>query len=129
MNHYLLQAVIKIKKALQLGQTQVDCPQSRLVLNVLDILWQEKLIEGYQVNQDRVVIKFVFDAKQRVRSFDLKVLSPPQIDIKHDVKQLKKKASLLPKYGFFIVTTSQGMMTSCHAVHLHLGGRILCVVS
>lgn len=119
----------RIRNASRAGHEQVEIPGSRLKLEVVKILAQEKFVRGYQFIQDekqgfiRVFLKYggkrepVLTQLQRVSKPGLRVYAP---------------ATKIPRVqngmGMAILSTSHGVIPDREARKQRVGGEVLCYV-
>lgn len=102
----------------------VECPNSKVKLEILKILKDEGFIIDYQ-SVDRIIkieLKY-FDNKFAI--VGIKRISKPGVRIYNKSKNLKR---ILSGYGVTIVTNSKGVMTDEKARAKKLGGEVLCQV-
>ena len=119
----------RIRNASRAGHDQVLIPASKLKVEVVKILADEKYVRGYQVLEDdkqnliRVFLKYgpkreqVLTQLQRVSSPGRRVYAP---------------ASNIPRVqnglGIAILSTSRGVIADREARQQHIGGEVLCYV-
>jgi small subunit ribosomal protein S8 len=117
----------RIRNASRAGHEQVEIPGSRLKLEVVKILAQEKFVRGYQFLQDdkqgiiRVFLKYgtkrepVLTQLQRISKPGLRVYAP---------------ASKIPRVvngmGIAILSTSHGLLPDRECRRQKIGGEVLC---
>ncbi len=119
----------RIRNASRAGHDQVEIPGSKLKLEIVKILEQEKFIRGYQFIADekqgliRVYLKYggrrepVVSNLQRVSKPGLRVYAP---------------ASRIPRVlngmGIAILSTSHGVLPDRECRRQRVGGEVLCYV-
>jgi small subunit ribosomal protein S8 len=119
----------RIRNASRAGHEQVEIPGSKLKLEIVKILAQEKFIRGYQFVQDdkqgiiRVFLKYggrrepVLTQLQRVSKPGLRVYAPAS-----------KIPRVLNGMGIAILSTSRGIMSDRECRKQRVGGEVLCYV-
>jgi small subunit ribosomal protein S8 len=119
----------RIRNASRAGHEQVDIPGSRLKLEIVKIIAQEKFIRGYQFIQDetqgiiRVFLKYgpkrepVVTQLQRVSKPGLRVYAPAT-----------RIPRVLNGMGIAILTTSRGVLPDRECRRGKIGGEVICYV-
>jgi small subunit ribosomal protein S8 len=119
----------RIRNAARAGHEQVEIPGSRLKLEIVKILAQEKFIRGYQ---------FISDDKQGVLRVYLKY-GPKREPVLNQLKRVSKPglrvyapADRIPRVlnglGIAILSTSRGVLPDRECRRQHVGGEVLCHV-
>jgi len=119
----------RIRNAARAGHEQVEIPGSRLKLEVVKILAQEKFIRGYQ---------FISDEKQGIIRVFLKY-GPKREPVLNQLKRVSKPglrvyapADRIPRVlnglGIAILSTSRGVLPDRECRRQHVGGEVLCHV-
>lgn len=119
----------RIRNASRAGHEQVEIPGSKLKLEIVKLLAQEKFIRGYQ---------FVEDGKQGIIRVYLRY-GPRREPVITQLKRVSKpglrvyaRADRLPRVqngmGIAILSTSAGVMTDREARRRHVGGEVICYV-
>jgi len=119
----------RIRNAQRANHDQLDCPGSKLKLEVVKLLAQEHYIQGYHWMDDdkqgviRVFLKYG-PRREKVIT-DIQRVSKPGI-------RVYKKNTDLPRVlngmGMAIISTSKGLMTDREARRQHLGGEVMATV-
>ncbi len=119
----------RIRNASRAGHEQVEIPGSRLKLEIVKILAQEKFIRGYQSIQDdkqgiiRVFLKY--SAKREPVLSQLKRVSKPGLRVYSPATKIPRVVNGL---GIAILSTSSGVLPDREARRRKLGGEVLCYV-
>lgn len=119
----------RIRNASRAGHTQVEIPGSRLKLEIVKILAQEKFILGYQFLQDdkqgiiRVFLKY--GPKREPVLQQLKRISRPGLRVYAPSSKIPR---VLNGIGIAILSTSRGVMPDRECRKQHIGGEVLCYV-
>lgn len=119
----------RIRNASRAGHDKVEIPGSRLKLEIVKILAQEKYVRGYQ---------FVSDEKQGILRVFLKygtkrepVLSQLQ-RVSKPGRRVYVPAAEVPRpqngMGIAIVSTSRGLLPDRECRKQQVGGEVLCYV-
>jgi len=119
----------RIRNAARAGHEQVEIPGSRLKLEIVKILAQEKFIRGYQ---------FISDDKQGILRVYLKY-GPKREPVLNQLKRVSKPglrvyapADRIPRVlnglGIAILSTSRGVLPDRECRRQHVGGEVLCHV-
>jgi len=117
-----------IKVGCSAKHLSVDIQNSKLCANILAVLYRLGYIRGYVVRDKKIItvlLKYI-NNKPIIRS--VHVISTPgrrkYIDCKTLEAELRKKDN-----GFFILSTSKGIMTDEESVMLNVGGEVLLKIS
>jgi small subunit ribosomal protein S8 len=121
----------RIRNASRNGVPSVDCPMSRVKLEVVKILQEEGYIKGYEVVKDtkfpqvRVLLKYEGVRNQRAAFTHIQRVSKPGLRIYKKAEELRP---VLRGLGTAVVSTSHGIMTDAQARQRRIGGEVMCVV-
>lgn len=119
----------RIRNASRAGHDQVEIPGSRLKLEIVKILAEEKFIRGYQfVSDDRQGILRVFlkyGPKREPVLNNLKRVSKPGLRVYAGVDKLPR---VLNGMGIAILSTSRGLLPDRECRRQRIGGEVLCYV-
>jgi len=128
-NHAISALISSINNAGAVKKSTINLPFNNIVGGVLKILLDEGFIASYDVYEERPNVKFVRIALKYVKGKhsiqEFKVVSTPGKRI------YSSSQTLLPYYdslGFYIFSTSKGIVTDNVARQLNVGGEILCKV-
>lgn len=119
----------RIRNASRAGHEMVEIPGSRLKLEIVKILAQEKYVRGYQFISDekqgilRVFLKY--GTKREPVLTQLERVSKPG-------RRVYVPSSEVPRpqngMGIAIVSTSRGLLPDRECRKQHVGGEVLCYV-
>src|SRR5688500_9826137 len=115
----------RIRNAARAGHEQVDIPGSRLKLEIVKILEQEKFIRGYQFIQDdrqgmiRVFLKY--GAKREPVVAQLKRVSKPGLRVYAPADRIPR---VMNGMGIAILSTSHGLLPDRECRKQHVGGEV-----
>jgi small subunit ribosomal protein S8 len=117
----------RIRNAQMAKRPTVEMPLSKLKLKLAEILKTEGYISDFEQKdgiQKSLLLKLKYDGK-----------TPVITHIKRESKpghRIYRKADELPiilnDYGFAIISTSKGLMTSKDARRAGLGGEVICSI-
>jgi small subunit ribosomal protein S8 len=119
----------RIRNAQRANHDQLDCPGSKLKLEIVKLLAQENYIRGYQwIDDDKQGVIRVFlkygPRREKVIS-DIQRVSKPGIRVYKGHTELPR---VLNGMGMAIISTSKGLMTDREARRQHMGGEVLATV-
>jgi small subunit ribosomal protein S8 len=118
----------RIRNANRANHDSVDIPASKLKLAIVQILAEEKFINGFQTIEDdkqgviRVFLKYQGPRRERVLS-SLRRVSKPGLRVYSGAENIPLVRGGM---GITIVSTSQGVMTGRNARRKKIGGEVLC---
>jgi len=102
-------------------------PKTKLVIILLNILWDEGFILGYKIdNSDSSLLKIFLKYKNGNPVINsIKLISKPGRHIHYSVSQLWKLDS---KKSLIILTTPQGLMTAHECKKTQMGGKPVFII-
>ncbi len=118
----------RIRNGAQAHMTTVDCPHSKIKVEILKILEAEGYIAGHEVVNEtkfptiRIHMRY---ANRKPIITEIKRVSKPGLRVYQGSSELKPIRSGLATR---IVSTSQGLMTDREARKRRVGGEVLCEV-
>jgi small subunit ribosomal protein S8 len=119
----------RIRNANSAYHDQLDVPSSKLKLEVVRILAEQKFIKGYQhIPDDKngvIRIQLKYGPKREKVITNLKRVSKPGLRV---YKRSTEIPRVLGGMGIAIISTSKGLMTDSQARQQHVGGEVLCTV-
>jgi small subunit ribosomal protein S8 len=120
----------RIRNANRAKHDQVEIPGSKLKLEIVKILLDEKFINGYQFIEDdkqgtiRVFLKYDGPRREKVIT-NLRRVSKPGLRVYTGSEKIPLVRGGM---GITILSTSQGVMTGRNARRKKIGGELLCEV-
>lgn len=95
--------------------------KSPLILNILDALWNAKIILGYSLQNDVVVVFFKHSEAGTPVIKNFSIISTP------GKRKFKKYKFFIgsPITNIYILNTSQGILQDSDAIKKKLGGEVL----
>lgn len=117
-----------IKVACNAKLLQVEIQNSKLCINILKILYQLGYIRGFVIKNKKVILVLLKYKNNKPAIKNINVISTPgrrvYIGYKTLRSELKKKDS-----GFFIVSSSRGIITDEESLMFNVGGEVLLKIS
>jgi small subunit ribosomal protein S8 len=117
-----------IKVGCNARHLNVIVQNSKLCLNVLTVLYKLGYIRGYIIKDKKNVVVLLKYINNKPTIRNINVISTPgrrkYIDYKTLQSELKKKDN-----GFFILSTSKGIITDEESLMFNIGGEVLLKIS
>nr|WGU20086.1 ribosomal protein S8 [Phytophthora sp. ML-2023a] len=113
----------KIKNGYLAKKSKIVQQKSKQSINILNILVKEGFIKSYKINSKNQLDIYLKYKKNKAVITDIKRLSKPGKRLYINNKNLYKK-----KTGFFIISTSTGILTDLQAKKLNVGGELICKI-
>ena len=113
----------KIKNGYLAKKTKIVQQKSKQSINILNILVKEGFIKGYKINSKNQLDIYLKYRKNKAVITEIKRLSKPGKRLYLTNKDLYKK-----KTGFYIISTSIGILTDLQAKKLNVGGELICKI-
>jgi len=119
----------RIRNGAQARKLSIDCPHSKIKVEIVKILAQEGWLTGHEVVTDgqfpvlRVHLKYDHRRKPVIR--ELKRISKPGLRVYRDTAEMRPRRGGLTTV---LLTTSQGLMTDREARKRNIGGEVICEV-
>nr|YP_010117102.1 ribosomal protein S8 [Pteridomonas danica]QPM99314.1 ribosomal protein S8 [Pteridomonas danica] len=133
INDIISDLLTRIRNSLKVYAPIVCVPITRLSFSILLILKTQKFINNFKIIKINGISIFLIDLKyikNNTQSKILKLIRISKLSLRRYINYLKIKPSNLlftpfNSLGFFIISTSKGIMTHTKAKTLKLGGEIL----
>ena len=103
-------------------KTKITHINSKLIKHVLNILIREGYIKSYKLKKNQIDIFLKYKNNKSVLT-NIKKISKSSKRIYFKNKELYKN-----KRGFYILSTSIGLLTDIQAKNLNVGGEIICQI-
>nr|YP_010394295.1 ribosomal protein S8 [Phytophthora cryptogea]DAZ88303.1 TPA_asm: ribosomal protein S8 [Phytophthora cryptogea] len=113
----------KIKNGYLAKKSKIVQKKSKQSINILNILVKEGFIKGYKINSKNQLDIYLKYKKNKAVIIEIKRLSKPGKRLYITNKDLYKK-----KTGFYIISTSTGILTDLQAKQLNVGGELICKI-
>jgi small subunit ribosomal protein S8 len=97
--------------------------KSKQSIHILNILIKEGFIKTYKINiQNQIFIYLKYKQNKSIINKILKISKPSR------KVYLKNKDLYKQKKGFYILSTSSGLLTNLQAKKLNVGGELICQI-
>lgn len=113
----------KIKNGYLAKKSKIIQQNSKQSINILNILVKEGFIKSYKINSKNQLDIYLKYKKNKAVITEIKRLSKPGKRLYITNKDLYKK-----KTGFYIISTSSGILTDLQAKKLNVGGELICKI-
>nr|YP_010507847.1 ribosomal protein S8 [Phytophthora capensis]UXG55957.1 ribosomal protein S8 [Phytophthora capensis] len=113
----------KIKNGYLAKKSKIVQQKSKQSINILNILVKEGFIKSYKINSKNQLDIYLKYRKNKAVITEIKRLSKPGKRLYIANKDLYKK-----KKGFYILSTSIGILTDLQAKKLNVGGELICKI-
>nr|YP_010394768.1 ribosomal protein S8 [Phytophthora tubulina]DAZ89205.1 TPA_asm: ribosomal protein S8 [Phytophthora tubulina] len=113
----------KIKNGYLAKKSKIVQQKSKQSINILNILVKEGFIKSYKINSKNQLDIYLKYKKNKKVITEIKRLSKPGKRLYITNKDLYKK-----KKGFYIISTSIGILTDLQAKKLNVGGELICKI-
>nr|YP_010507885.1 ribosomal protein S8 [Phytophthora asparagi]UXG55995.1 ribosomal protein S8 [Phytophthora asparagi] len=113
----------KIKNGYLAKKSKIVQQKSKQSINILNILIKEGFIKSYKINSKNQLEIYLKYRKNKAVITEIKRLSKPGKRLYITNKDLYKK-----KTGFYIISTSIGILTDLQAKKLNIGGELICKI-
>lgn len=117
----------RIRNGSRAGHEMVESPSSRLRLEVVKILAQEKFVRGYQLVEDgkqgTLRIYLSYGPKRQPVLTQLKRVSRPGLRVYAGAGEVPR---VMNGMGIAILSTSQGVLPDRECRRRNVGGEVLC---
>jgi small subunit ribosomal protein S8 len=119
----------RIRNAQRANHDDLQIPGSKLKLEIVKLLAQEKYINGYEWidddKQGKIKVFLKYGPRRERVITDIQRVSKPGIRVYKGSTELPR---VLNGMGLAIISTSKGLMTDREARRQRLGGEVLCTV-
>jgi small subunit ribosomal protein S8 len=119
----------RIRNANGAMHDQVEIPSSKLKLEIVRILAEQKFIKGFQHlpddKQGTIRVQLKYGPKRERVITNLKRVSKPGLRVYKRADQISR---VLGGMGISIISTSRGLLTDAQARREKVGGEVLCQV-
>ena len=113
----------KIKNGYLSNKSKITHQKSKQIINILNIFIREGFIKTYKINSKNQLDIYLKYKKNIAVISEIKRLSKPGKRLYITNKDLYKKKS-----GFYIISTSVGILTNLQAKKLNVGGELICKI-
>lgn len=123
-NDIISDTLTRIRNAIRANKSTVLVPNTRMVLEILNVLTKYGFLGGYNSTEfNAIEVNLLVNGKYAIT--DLKRISKPGVR-----KYVRCKDIRLVKggYGIAVISTSRGVMSNIKARKLGVGGEYICEV-
>lgn len=113
----------KLKNGYLAKKTKIIHQNSKQNINILNIFLKEGFIKTYKINSKNQLDIYLKYKNNKAVISEIKRLSKPGKRLYIDNKNLYKKKS-----GFYLISTSIGILTNLQAKKLNVGGELICKI-
>ena len=113
----------KIKNGYLAKKSKIVQQKSKQSINILNILVKEGFIKSYKINSKNQLDIYLKYRKNKAVISKIQRLSKPGKRLYITNKDLYKN-----KKGFYIISTSIGILTDLQAKKLNVGGELICKI-
>jgi small subunit ribosomal protein S8 len=129
-NDLLSNMFVSINRGILKKEFKVHCKKSKILLNVLSVLFKEGLISGYRVcviNQENIEILLKYSYGRSIIKKITKMSTNGKL-VYTKRNELIYKFLYENKYldGIMILSTNKGLMSHKEAIFRNLGGFLVC---
>ena len=121
MTNFIIGDLIsRIKVASKGHLKQINVLNTKISINILNIFYKTGLIRGFKINYGHILIYLKYYQNKPI-FFDIKLISKPSKKVYWSLEKLSLKYNLNTFAGFYIISTSKGLITSTECL---LGDKI-----
>ena len=113
----------KIKNGYLAKKSKIVQQKSKQSISILNILVKEGFIKSYKINSKNQLNIYLKYRKNKAVIIEIKRLSKPGNRLYITNKNLYQN-----KKGFYIISTSIGILTDLQAKKLNVGGELICQI-
>lgn len=113
----------KIKNGYLAKKSKIVQQKSKQSISILNILVKEGFIKSYKINSKNQLNIYLKYRKNKAVIIEIKRLSKPGKRLYITNKDLYQN-----KKGFYIISTSIGILTDLQAKKLNVGGELICQI-
>lgn len=117
-----------IKVACNARLLQVETQNSKICINILKILYQLGYIRGFVIKNKKTVLILLKYKNNKPAIKNINVISTPGRRVYLGYRNLKSELGKKDS-GFFIVSSSKGIITDEESLMFNVGGEVLLKVS
>lgn len=113
----------KIKNGFLSKKTKIIQQNSKQSIKILNILVNEGFIKSYKINSKNQIEIYLKYKNNKSVINEIKRLSKPGKRF-----YIKNKDLYIKKQGFYLISTSLGILTDLEAKKLNVGGELICKI-
>lgn len=124
VNDTVADFLARMQNAIQRKKDQVLVPSTKMVAEIVRILKEEGMIEGFETENGEIKMNLIYtEGDPMVRKF-VRVSKPGQ----RIYVASKQILPVMNGRGISVVSTSKGVMTGTQAKRSGLGGELICEI-
>ena len=124
MNNLTADLLARIQNGIQRGKESVLVPNTKMNKEILRVLKEEDLIEGFDEIEEGVNVGLIYDDEEPLLT-KLTMVSKPGQRIYVSSNDI---TPVMNGRGISIISTSKGLMTGAMAKSQNLGGGLICEI-
>lgn len=129
VNFHLGDLISRLNVASRNRLLSIKVQKTRFNINFLTLMYNNGLISGFRMCSDSIWVFLAYTGHFCIFS-KLEIISTPGHRVYWSLDKLQKKYSNMNFAGFYIISSSKGLITSNQALlSLHTSGEILLKVS
>jgi small subunit ribosomal protein S8 len=113
----------KIKNGFLSKKTKIIQPNSKQCINILNIFIKEGFIRSYKINSKNQIEIYLKYKNNKSIINEIQRISKPGKRF-----YIKNKELYIKKQGFYILSTSLGILTDLEAKKWNVGGEFICKI-
>jgi len=117
--------ISRLRNAQKSYKIEVDLSYSQIMLDVVKILRDEGYIRGFSFRQSKITVFLKYMYKQPTFN-KIVLISKPSRRIFFSCKDIMKRST---NKGTFIISTSQGILSSNLVIEKNLGGEVILFIN
>ena len=118
----------KIKNAQKIHKTICVLQKSKMVLGTLNILYKEGFINGYSVEDKRIIVFLKYKINGEPAIQKITIISKSGVPKYISIEKLKMLIKSNKNFGTLIVSTPAGILSQKDAIITNNGGQLLCQI-
>lgn len=122
---HVINLFTQIKNAQAVNKKAIIVKNTKMVENILNILYQNKYIQKITKKDKNIIVELKYFSKDNPAISDIQPISRPSLQIYRSYTEFN---DFISGKGMLIVSTSKGLMTHVEAKDQKIGGKIICKV-
>ncbi len=122
INDTVADFLARMQNGIMRNKKEVKVLKTKMIISILEILKKEGMIVDFEILDDHIIVKPIYNKREAVVSKFKKVSTPGQ-RIYVNVNQI---VPIMNGRGISIISTSQGLMVGPLAKSKGLGGEHIC---
>lgn len=122
INDTVADFLARMQNGIMRNKKEVKVLKTKMIISILEILKKEGMIVDFEILDDHIIVKPIYNKREAVVTKFKKVSTPGQ-RIYVNVNQI---VPIMNGRGISIISTSQGLMVGSLAKSKGLGGEHIC---